>query len=283
MLIVNITTTSKRLQLCSATVLSLTQQSLLPEKIIVWISKEPYLSDEGILEVPQWIKNINELLKINDNSFHDLIEFRYTENTGPYRKIVPILREINSSSLNDTIVYADDDVIYGIDWLKKMVKLFNDNQGLYVVAPRVRVIKKNIFNVNKSYNLFPISTRSEIIGTDFIITGVGGCVLSRKHIDTNFLLLNDFLDIAPTTDDIWISKIIELSGSKVLTCPSALIDVQEISHCNDALNLINTLQNNRKKYFNILLKILVRVKSYFGVSLSTNDANLKKVNIFFDK
>src|SRR5690606_3704630 len=78
---INITTTNNRLHLCAQTVWSFLHQSLRPSKIIVWVSKEPYLIDEGIQEEPVWAR---ELKRINKS-----IEFRWTPNTGPYRKLFP--------------------------------------------------------------------------------------------------------------------------------------------------------------------------------------------------
>lgn len=70
----------------------------------------------------------------------------------------------------------------------------------------------NVFGKLKSYLSFPLCTESILLENDFIITGVGGCILSRSIIKDEFITNNEFMSIAPTTDDIWISKIIELSG-----------------------------------------------------------------------
>ena len=44
-IILNLTTTCGRLDLCSATLWSLVNQSLVPDQINLWISKEPYMAD----------------------------------------------------------------------------------------------------------------------------------------------------------------------------------------------------------------------------------------------
>ncbi|QGX92325.1 glycosyltransferase family 2 protein [Tatumella sp. TA1] len=274
MIIVNLTTTSNRLHLCSATVFSLIQQSLLPEKIIIWVSESGYLSDEGVLSIPEWVNFLNGFLKYKEH----VIEVRYTTNTGPYRKIIPALRTF---AKDDILVYADDDVIYGEEWLKKIITRFQINNGEFIVAPRVRLIKKNILNINKSYNAYPICFSDSLLEYQYIITGVGGCALSISHVDNVFISMDDYLDVAPTTDDLWISKIIQLSGSKLLVCPEAIIDVQEVWHEKFTLNSINTFRLKNVFPLGLIFKVYYKILSYFGFSISSNDRNLKAINHFF--
>ena len=100
MISVNITTTSNRTSLCAATIYSFYNQSIRPDIINLWISREPYLSDDGFTEVPKFVEELNMIC--------DLIKVHFVKNTGPYRKILPALKE---ASDDDVLVYADDDVI----------------------------------------------------------------------------------------------------------------------------------------------------------------------------
>jgi len=274
MVIVNLTTTSHRLHLCSATIFSLIQQSLIPNKIIIWVSESSYLSDKGVSSIPEWVSFLNGFL----NSKESLIEVKYTANTGPYRKIIPALRTF---TVDDILVYADDDVIYGKDWLKKIITKFEMNDRRFVVAPRVRLIKKNILGINRGYNSYPICSSDSLLKDEYIITGVGGCALCTSHIKDFFISMNDYLDVAPTTDDLWISKIIQLSGTKLLVCPEAIIDVQEVWHEQFTLNSINTFKLKNLFPLNFFSKVYYKFSSYMGFSLSSNDRNLKAIDNFF--
>ena len=62
MLTVNLTTTHSRLHLCSATVWSLMNQSLKPDFIVLWVSRDSYLSDEGISKHLILYKNLIQLI-----------------------------------------------------------------------------------------------------------------------------------------------------------------------------------------------------------------------------
>ncbi|MFD2837439.1 hypothetical protein ACFS3C_15390 [Azotobacter vinelandii] len=72
-----------------------------PPKIVIWVSKEAYLIDQGIDREPRWVRDLNKL--------RNIIEFRWTANTGPYRKLFPAL---DAATDDQIIVYADDDAIY---------------------------------------------------------------------------------------------------------------------------------------------------------------------------
>lgn len=132
MLVVNLTTTSGRLDLCAVTLWSLIHQELLPDRIDLYISNDAYMADSGIDNLPEWYDKLNNIKKI--------IHIKYVENTGPYRKIFPALAEC---AQDDILVYADDDVVYGRYWLETLVSAFNKFNGEAVVAARVRIKNKN--------------------------------------------------------------------------------------------------------------------------------------------
>lgn len=272
MLTVNLTTTHSRLHLCSATVWSLMNQSLKPDFIVLWISRDSYLSDEGIKQLPDFVKKFNII--------NNILVVNYVSNTGPYRKIIPALRKGNES---DIMVYADDDVIYGNDWLKILVDCFNRYDRKCVVASRVRIIDKNIFGVTKSYSSFDISNSENKFNESFIITGVGGAILTKNLIDSQYLNDDSFIVVAPKTDDIWISKIIELSGTSVISCPQALSQVHEIQHSNSSLSSQNTLFSKKYGPLKYFVKMQERMFSYFGLLKTNNDTSLKNTNIHFHK
>lgn len=265
MLIVNITTIDSRLHLCAATLFSLALQSTPIDKIIVWVSSEPYMADKGITTLPAWFPLVN----INKN-----IEFKYTENIGPYRKIIPAL---NTFSEEDILVYADDDVVYGENWLKYLLDDFNAHAQNYVVASRVRLVTKNIFGRIRGYNDYNVVTQPAVLKDNYIITGVGGCIFSKKHIDSFFYTTRDFLKIAPTTDDVWLSNAFIMSGSQVYTSIKALAELNIIEHDYSALSSINTTFKTRIPGGRIINKIKEKLFGYLGLTTTRNDLAIRAV------
>ncbi|HBQ8757372.1 TPA: glycosyltransferase family 2 protein [Raoultella ornithinolytica] len=270
MLTINLTTTSERLTLCAATIWSMVHQVRKPDKIRLWISNEPYLSDKGITTLPEWVIEINNI--------RNILEVIFVENTGPYRKIIPALR---TADQNEVLVYADDDVIYDKLWLKCLEDEFNRNDGRYIIASRVRKVKKNILGITQSYHMFPIYIGSEPLKSDFVITGVGGCMLMQKHILPTLLIDNNYTEVAPKADDLWISKIIEKSGSEVKVCPPALDAVQEISHSVNCLSHGNTIYFKGAGIMKIFYKVSGLVFGYLGFVMTDNDKIMRKVSKYF--
>lgn len=272
MLTVNITTTSSRIFLCSATVWSLVHQDLLPDEIVIWISAEPYLSDKGINEEPSFVAEVNNICN------REIVKVRYVKNTGPYRKIFPALK---CAEENDVLVYADDDVVYDNQWLSTLLSFFDDNGRKYIVASRIRRVTYNFFGRRKSYETFPLVKNNNILADDFIITGVGGAILMKNHIDSKYIFDESFIEICPKTDDIWISKIIELSKSKVLPCPQALNFVQEILHSNFSLSATNTIFSKGMGLFKFFTKFKIKLLAYLGHLNTNNDRCIRQVEKYF--
>lgn len=267
---INITTTHARLNLCSQTVWSLIHQSVLPAQIVLWVSSEKYLADDGISSIPLWVHEINSIR-------NDILAIKWVGNIGPYRKIIPALR---SADENDILVYADDDVVYGANWLIKLLDKFKKNQDK-VVASRVRELKRNLLGSVKSYLYSTIIYKEKIVKKDYVITGVGGVVIKKSHIASNYIELDDFVRICPTTDDLWISKILELSSTTVLVCPQAMDEISEIQH-GHGLTLINNFDYSKGGIITYLArKVKIRILGQLGIPVCKNDVAIKNINNFF--
>ena len=98
----SLTTISSRINTLHKVIESLYIQTYKLDNLYLFISKDKYLIDEGIKNIP------NNLEKYIDNGFL-IIEF--VENTGAYRKMLPIIKKFNKDN-NTIITYFDDDWIY---------------------------------------------------------------------------------------------------------------------------------------------------------------------------
>ncbi len=270
LLIVNLTTTSERLNLCSPTLWSLVHQCKLPDKIILWVSKDKYLSDNGIESPPEFINEIN--------SINNIIEVKFVKNTGPYRKIVPALSYFSNS---DFLVYCDDDAIYGFDWLLSLYTVFVNNNELAPVASRVRKKIPSILGGYKSYLKFPLITECGKIKKDYIITGLGGVIFKKEHMSEKLRNLDDYLYLCPKADDIWFSKIFELSVNYIIVNSEALREVHEIGHSITSLTSFNNDNNRGGGGVSKLKFIYVKLFSRLTGLEVNNDISIRKVDDFF--
>ena len=102
--IVSLTSTFERSHLLFYTIQSILKQAVKPDVTLVNLSENSYLSDSGFKTIPDWLNN--PYIKIN-----------LVENTGSYRKLLPVL---DFARDNDAIITADDDILYGVNWLKNL-------------------------------------------------------------------------------------------------------------------------------------------------------------------
>lgn len=137
-LIISLTTTSVRLSVLRYTLTSLLNQSCKADQIIVNLSKDKYLIDEGVQRLPDWLKQLQEV---------KAIKISWVENTGSYRKLLPVYE---SSNDDDVIITCDDDVIYGPEWLASLLCTAEEFPD-YIVCGRARVPQKTFGNRYQSY------------------------------------------------------------------------------------------------------------------------------------
>ena len=71
------------------TLQSILYQTKLPDKIFIYLSSEQFLQDIGFKNKEITNINLNNLF----NRYKDLIEIKWVDNIGSYRKLIPILEE----------------------------------------------------------------------------------------------------------------------------------------------------------------------------------------------
>ena len=270
--IISLTTTSERITLCRATLSSLVTQKKLPDKIIVWISQDSYLRDKGITNV-----NILSILtKGLSKDLLALIECKCIDNTGPYRKLMPILKIATNT---DIIVTCDDDIFYSDNWLATLIDGF-DPKNKIIHASRVRLIKKNVIGGLTGYIFWPLIKDSIVMSENWIITYGGGSVMCRDWFPDNIIYDESYITIAPTSDDIWYSKICKMSGLKVKVIPQALEYLNFFEH-SDGLVIHNVPQSVSllKKFKKI---IIFYPLNYLRIKRYGNDVAYDNVEKYFN-
>lgn len=180
-IIVSLTTYEPRLYDVYLAIESIMQQTLKANRIILWLSDS--LKHE---QLPATLK-----LQCQRG-----LEIKYCKDIRSYKKLIPSLR----SFPNDAIITIDDDLIYHIDVLEKLIKNYlNDPQYIYFNRGCRISLKQN--------NLLPYLEWKEC--TDFNIsvlnfpTGGAGALYPPHIFNEEIFNESVFMKLCPYGDDIW--------------------------------------------------------------------------------
>ena len=253
-ILVSLTTTYERSELLRKSLPSLLDQELLPDELILNISEKPYLKDSGFPQPTRWLKDLP-------------VTINWVQNTGPYRKLLPVLQKAGH---DDLVITADDDIIFHHSWLKGLVEAYQKNPGA-ILCCRGRNMKKNIFGRWQNYRNWPL-VKKDLSSIHIIPTGGAGAVYTRKLLDLDFVFDKTFLKIAPKNDDLWFKMASMRKDVPTLLHPD--IDKKNI-YLDHKLGLDRDNFTKVKARFRLLKfakRTAVQVKNYLGINHTANDA-----------
>lgn len=228
-IIISLTTYGKRIHDVYLTISSIMLQSQKPNRIILWLDKNEFNSD-----------NIPNTLKI---LAHKGLEIKYYHNIKSYKKIIPTLL----LSPNSIIITIDDDVIYPIDFIERLTQSYLDDPS-FVYYYRGHRILQNTNGEIMPYNQWEYCSNNTNGGYDFIPTGVGGVLYPPHCFYKDITNEKLFMELAPTADDLWLKVMCVMNGypsKKVYTRNDYSEEYITIPNSQkSALNHENILRNN---------------------------------------
>ena len=206
-LIVSLTSFPKRIDTIKFNLYSLFNQSLKPDKIILWLSYEEFPNKEDDLPF-----DVLRFKKLG-------LEIGWCEDIKSFKKLIPSLREYP----NDIIVTVDDDIYLDEDWLKKLYEEYLKNPN-YIVCHRTRCVigNKNGNHINsiKSYNDWPVSTHEQDPSYTNFINGGAGALYPPNSLDDTVFDKKLFMSLCSTGDDIWFYAMALKKGTKIKCIPN---------------------------------------------------------------
>lgn len=264
-IIVSLTSTSVRLPVLKYTLISILDQSLKCYKIVLCLSKEKYLIDEGIKALPTWLSSLVDSKEI---------EIKWVENTGPYRKLLPVYQVCSD---DDWIITCDDDVIYGPDWLSSIVKTADIHPDA-IICGRARKPVRALGGGVQSYINWPLAPLGAE-GFDLLPIGISGVLYRKSLLDDGIMSSQDYKKLAPKQDDLWFNLARSVAGTKVVVSTEADKHVFPIdapgalsaTNCSAKLagwdNLVPALSE----------RLVLKIKAYLGFPVGDNDIVLRKL------
>ena len=189
-LIVSLTSYPKRFRTLPLVLNSIMNQSILPDKIILWIE------NKDKKKLPSTVLNFKG------------VDVEFCENgLFSYKKIIPLLKKYR----NSYVITLDDDVIYFKDTIEKLVsnsrKFPND-----VIANCIHKIRvKKRYPI--SYKLWSRNYRKQTKLAFF--TGAAGVLYPPNCFYKDVLKKNYFRSLAPYADDIWLNWMAKLNKTNI--------------------------------------------------------------------
>jgi hypothetical protein len=200
-LIVTLTSYAPRFQTLALTLRSLLDQSIAPDRTILWLAK----GDQD--QLPREVHALEQ---------HGL-EIRLCDNLLSYKKLIPAWRAYPDSFL----VTADDDVYYPREWLATLLAGI-EPQERAVVGARAHLAR---FDVNghalpyASWDLVTTHRRATTPNTRLFPTGVGGILYPPGSLAPQVDDEATFMALCPTGDDIWFFWMARLAGATHVGTP----------------------------------------------------------------
>lgn len=244
-ILVSLTSTSRRVGEVAAVIGSLLAQET-PAPVVLWLSGEPHLLDEGIptSAIPQALRALEG----------PRFAIRHTRNIGPYRKLLPA-RRIHAGA----IVTADDDTLYPRDWLSRLRALQLRHPGA-VCALRAHRMTETRDGHLQPYLRWPAWDGDEP-GHDCFPTGKDGVLYPPDALDPRVDDEDAILELAPTNDDIWFKAAARARGTRAVAPPNhRTLPVTGIGAGLSSLFLRHNLTGNDA--------MLARVFTHFGIPAS---------------
>lgn len=196
-IIVSLTSIKSRENALRETLATLIAQDISSSyEVRVYLSREPYLLDEGFSDEPDWIHG---LATGNSNC---TLKVYFVRNTGPYRKLMPVLEEFIDSGMSVVIVTCDDDTHYDTSWLRTLLHYDALTSGLVAFRGHTAALS------SIEYSLLPYASWQSnhdkfhySLGN--LPTGKDGVVYRPYYFDRSVLDVDTAMRIAPTADDLW--------------------------------------------------------------------------------
>lgn len=199
-IIVSLTSYGKRIHEVALTIESLMQQTMKPNRIVLWLDKT---------NKPQQLPL--SLLRQQKRG----LEICYCEDIRSYKKLIPQMLQ----TPEDAIITADDDILYDYDVLEHLIKAYLE------VPNSIHCCRVHKIGLDDSGELIPYNqweSRCSELGANkrYFLTSGGGVLFPPDSLDSEVFNQEVFMSICPDADDVWFTAMALKKGtpiSKVFT------------------------------------------------------------------
>lgn len=193
-LVISLTTYGKRLYDVYLTIESIMQQTLKPNKIVLWLADNLDREELPIVLKMQMSRGL---------------EVRYCKDLKSYKKLIPSLQ----SFPDDIIVTIDDDIFYTYDMLENLFRSYL-KQPDQIHSNRVHRMLLDKDGKLKPYNDWIYESKQTDLSMFNFPTGGAGTLYPPHTLSEEVLNEAAFMELAPTADDVWFKAMAMMNGVK---------------------------------------------------------------------
>jgi len=193
--IVSLTSYGKRICDVYWTIESLMQQTIKPNKIILWLAEDEF----NLGNIPQTLKKLQKRG----------LTIEFCEDIRSYKKLVPALLKYP----DDIIITVDDDIIFGLDFVERLLKSYKENPECIHFLRGERITFKGDFLL--SYNHWDNHWDTDINEVSILNfpTGGAGVLYPPNSLHKEVTNKEVFMKLCPTADDVWFKSMSLLKGT----------------------------------------------------------------------
>lgn len=182
---VSLTSYGKRAHQCYRTIESIMQNTILPNRIILWLAEDEF-SEETIPA---------NLVRLKERG----LEIGFCKDIRSYKKLVPSLKKFP----NDVIITIDDDVIYHEETIEILLKHYAKDPHSIWAFTGSKIMFAPDGTLLPYVSWYDAKIKSMESDTCNFPTGVGGILYPPNSLDIRVIDDTLFMKLCPTADDVW--------------------------------------------------------------------------------
>lgn len=187
-IIITMTSFPARMEYWKYVLYSLINQTLMADKIILWLAKEEFRNSEN--DMPDFMDDLKEYG----------VQVEWCDNIKSYKKLIYALKMYP----DDLLVTVDDDVFYPENMVEE---LYSEHLRFpeCIIANRVHKIKwEKSKRMPLPYSSWEMESNFDEPSYNLMATGVGGVLYPNAQVLNSDVYRQElFTRIAPYADDIW--------------------------------------------------------------------------------
>lgn len=217
--IVSLTSYSKRVWDIHLVLESIAQQTVLPNRVILWLAEDEF----SLGDLPASLSS-----RINFG-----LDIRFCKDIKSYKKIIPTLEHFPDS----TIITIDDDVIYPSDTIEILLRAHKETPKAIIGNRAHEVYYKN--GKIEPYKKWHKETKSN--SNNIFLTGCGGILYPPNTLHDDTQDAKKFMTLCPYADDLWLYFMAKLNNTEIRKVDGRSFDefIEVPSNSTSGLNKLN--------------------------------------------